>query len=149
MSTKCVNRPVKRRGGGTFRCALGIRKQLDSPRRFKGVVVRHRRSKTVLHLGSVTEVSLKSTSCDIISQLGKRPATTVTVCRRPNSGSLSISGKIGTGVRRLTTGFPTKISCGIALSAASIVRTSVSRIVIAFFRAALLIVLIVFLFLRG
>lgn len=149
MDTKAINRPVKGSGTGTFRCDLAIGKHLSSPSRFNGVILHDSAKNGVLHLGSITHVSLKSTSCGIISRLHKGPATTVTVCRRPNSGSLSMSGKIGTGVRRLTRAFPSKMRCGIALSAASMVGRSVSRMLIAFLRAALLMMLIVFLFLRG
>lgn len=123
-------------------------KHLSAPRRFNSVVLEIRSRKGILHLGSITGVRLNDTKCKIISHLGKRPATTVTICRLPKDGSLSISGRIHTHVTRLTRAFPTKIGCGIALSAASIMRSSVSRIVGAFIRTVVLIILIVFFFLR-
>lgn len=141
---------LNRRPMGKLSIAVPVaaRKHLSAMDRFRSVIIHTGTGKSVVHLGSITHISLRTSSCGARDNVGKRGTTMLNVCVLPNTGTVRITSGIGRTVRRVDGGFPRKLDCRVPFSVAACVSRSVRRICGALFRTLMLIMLIMFLSLR-
>lgn len=141
---------LKRRPIGKLSIAVPVaaRKHLSAMRRFRGVIVHTGAGNSVVHLHSITQISLRTSSCDARDNVGNGGTTILKVCVLPNTGTVRMTGDMGRTVSRVDGGFPRKLDCRIPFSVAACVSRSVRRICGALFRTLVLMMLIICLSLR-
>lgn len=139
--------PVDR--GRTFRFAIQLPNQLTRTQRFRSVIIRMKRSNALVQLQSVNQTRLNSRGCDFSIEARNGLTTNLLMCRLPNDGTLSITATIHSHVARLRRDFPPKLQTRLIFSAASFIQISLQRILVALIRTILLMLLVLFVFLRS
>ena len=85
----------------------------------------------------------------IRTRLNGKPATLIAVYQQPGANALNVSKQIEKTLKEMKKGFPDGIDYRIAMDTTKFVRASIKEVVVTFFEACLLVILVVFLFLQN
>ena len=123
--------------------------RLLEPEAFGEIVVRANSNGGVLRLKDLARIELGAQTYDQSSGLDAGPATLIRVFLRPGSNALDVATKVRARLDELQTGFPEDVEASIPFDTTEVVKASIHEVVVTLGEAALLVVLVVYLFLQN
>lgn len=123
--------------------------RLLEPEAFGEIVVRANSNGGVLRLKDLARIELGAQTYDQSSGLDAGPATLIRVFLRPGSNALDVATKVRVRLDELQTGFPEDVEVSIPFDTTEVVKASIHEVVVTLGEAALLVVLVVYLFLQN
>ena len=123
--------------------------RLLEPEAFGEIVVRANSNGGVLRLKDLARIELGAQTYDQSSGLDAGPATLIRVFLRPGSNALDVATKVRVRLDELQTGFPEDVEASIPFDTTEVVKASIHEVVVTLGEAALLVVLVVYLFLQN
>ena len=123
--------------------------RLLEPEAFGEIVVRANSNGGVLRLKDLARIELGAQTYDQSSGLDAGPATLIRVFLRPGSNALDVATKVRARLDELQTGFPEDVEASIPFDTTEVVKASIHEVVMTLGEAALLVVLVVYLFLQN
>ncbi|HPC04752.1 MAG TPA: multidrug efflux RND transporter permease subunit [Syntrophales bacterium] len=120
------------------------------PAEFENIILRTNAEGTaIVRLRDIGRAELASRDYSIRTRLNGKTATPIAVYQQPGANALDVSRQVTKTLEELKKGFPDGIDYKIAMDTTEFVRASIKEVLITFFEACLLVVLVVFLFLQN
>ncbi|MBU3693907.1 MAG: multidrug efflux RND transporter permease subunit [Rhodocyclaceae bacterium] len=123
--------------------------RLLEPEAFGEIVVRAAGSGGVLRLRDVARIELGAQTYDQSSGLDAGPATLMRVFLRPGANALEVATKVRERLDELQKSFPDDVEASVPFDTTEVVTASIQKVVETLGEAALLVVLVVYLFLQN
>jgi len=123
--------------------------RLLEPEAFGQIVVRAGGSGSVLRLRDIARIELGAQTYDQSSGLDAGPATLMRVFLRPGANALEVATKVRERLAELQKTFPEDVEASVPFDTTEVVTASIQKVVETLFEAALLVVLVVYLFLQN
>lgn len=140
--------PTKGRVEQTF--SITTKGRLLEPAEFENIILRsNSEGAAIVRLKDVARAELGSKDYNMRRRLNGKTATIIAVYQQAGANALDVSDQVGKTMKELKTGFPDGIDYKIAMDTTKFVRASIKEVVITFFEACLLVILVVFLFLQS
>ncbi|WP_163340334.1 efflux RND transporter permease subunit [Desulfopila sp. IMCC35008] len=122
--------------------------QMTMPSQFSNLIIRSSSDgNTLIRLKDVGRVELGSRDYSLRTKLNGKDATLIGVYQQPGSNAIEVSDKIRQTLAEMEPTFPAGIDYKICLDTTEFVRASIHEVVMTFFEACFLVVLVVFVFL--
>ena len=125
------------------------RGRLDDPVDFGNIVLRSSGPGGALRLRDVARIELGAVSYDAFTNLDGQPAIGIAVYLQSGSNALKVADSVRTGIARLAVDFPQGVSQIIPFDTTRFVRTSIHEVTVTLIEAAILVLLVVFVFLQS
>jgi len=120
------------------------------PAEFENIILRTNAEGTaIVRLRDIGRAELAARDYSIRTRLNGKTATPIAVYQQPGANALDVSRQVTKTLEELKKGFPDGIDYKIAMDTTEFVRASIKEVLITFFEACLLVVLVVFLFLQS
>jgi len=129
--------------------AVSVRGRLSSPGDYEQVVVRARGDGSIVQLKDIARIELAATDYTRSSRLNGEPVANIGVYQLPDANALDVAAGVRRTMDQLSQGFPEGIEYAIPFDTTLFVSESVREVVHTLFIAALLVLLVVFLFLES
>jgi multidrug efflux pump len=140
--------PTEGRVEQTF--SVTTKGRLLEPKEFENIILRTSRDgMAIVRLKDVGRAELAARDYSIRTRLNGKPATLIAVYQQPGANALNVSKQIEKTLKEMKKGFPDGIDYRIAMDTTKFVRASIKEVVVTFFEACLLVILVVFLFLQN
>ena len=140
--------PTKGRVEQTF--SVTTKGRLLAPSEFENIILRtNKEGAAVVRLKDVARAELGSKDYGLRCRLNGKPSTAIAVFQQAGANALDVSDQVKKTLQELKTGFPDGIDYKIAMDTTNFVRASIKEVIITFFEACLLVILVVFLFLQS
>ncbi len=140
--------PTKGRVEQTF--SVTTKGRLLEPTEFENIILRsNSEGAAIVRLKDVARAELGSKDYNMRRRLNGKTATIIAVYQQAGANALDVSDRVGKTMKELKTSFPDGIDYKIAMDTTKFVRASIKEVVITFFEACLLVILVVFLFLQS
>ena len=140
--------PTKGRVEQTF--AVTTKGRLLEPAEFENIILRtNKEGAAVVRLKDVARAELGSKDYGLRCRLNGKPSTAIAVFQQAGANALDVSDEVKRTLKELKTSFPDGIDYKIAMDTTNFVRASIKEVIITFFEACLLVILVVFLFLQS
>ncbi|MRR16854.1 MAG: multidrug efflux RND transporter permease subunit [Deltaproteobacteria bacterium] len=140
--------PTKGRVEQTF--SVTTKGRLLAPSEFENIILRtNKEGAAIVRLKDVARAELGSKDYGLRCRLNGKPSTAIAVFQQAGANALDVSDQVKETLRDLKTGFPDGIDYKIAMDTTTFVRASIKEVLITFFEACLLVILVVFLFLQS
>lgn len=140
--------PTKGRVDQTF--SVTTKGRLLEPAEFENIILRSdSKGAAIVRLKDVARAELGSKDYGLRSRLNGKDATVIAVYQQAGANSLEVSKQVEKTLQELKKGFPDGLDYNIAMDTTKFVRASIKEVVITFFEACLLVILVVFLFLQS
>ncbi len=124
--------------------------RLLDPREFEDIILRAGKDGVaIVRLKDVGRAQLGSKDYSVRSRLNGKPTTILAVYQQSGANSLEVSTQVEKTLKELKKSFPDGIDYKIAMDSTKFVRASIKEVVITFFEACSLVILVVFLFLQS
>jgi len=134
--------------GQALNYTVTARGRLLNPEEFGEVVVRAGGSSGVLRIKDVARVELGAQSYDISTTVDGNPAVGMAVFLQTGANALEVAAAIKRRMTELKTAFPEDVDYLIPFDTTRVVEASIREVVITIVEAALLVILVVFVFLQ-
>ena len=122
--------------------------RLIEPEEFGDIVVRAGGPTGVLRLKDIARIELGALNYDTFNTLNGRPTIGAAVFLQTGANALEVADSIKKRMDELKPAFPAGMEYGIPFDTTRFVRASIKEVIITIFQAAILVVLVVFLFLQ-
>jgi multidrug efflux pump len=146
LPTGAVGQPPAK-AGVEFQYAINARSRLQSVEEFENIVLRTLPDGSVLRVSDVARTELAAKSYTSFGRFNGKPATVLLVYQLPGANAIETAD----GIRDLLTGMESAMPPGLAyditLDNTLFIRSSIEEVVVTFFQALLLVLLVVFVFL--
>lgn len=140
--------PTKGRVEQTF--SVTTKGRLLDPSEFENIILRAKNeSAAIVRLKDVARVELGSKDYALRSRLNGKATTVIAVYQQAGANALDVSTQVEKALKEMKTEFPDGIDYKIAMDTTTFVRASIKEVIITFFEACLLVILVVFLFLQS
>ena len=140
--------PTKGRVEQTF--SVTTRGRLLDAAEFGNIILRAKsEGAAMVRLKDVARVELGSKDYSLRSRLNGKAATIIAVYQQSGANAMEVSSDVRRTLETMKAGFPDGIDYRIATDTTTFVRASIREVLITFFEACLLVVLVVFLFLQS
>ena len=140
--------PTKGRVEQTF--SVTTKGRLLETTEFENIILRTKSdSAAMVRLKDVARVELGAKDYGLRSRLNGKPTTIIAVYQQAGANALDVSERVRKTLEEMRVNFPDGIDYTIATDTTTFVRASIKEVVITFFEACLLVVLVVFLFLQS
>jgi multidrug efflux pump len=124
--------------------------RLLEPSEFENIILRvNAEGAAIVRLKDVARAELGSKDYGLRCRLNGKPSTAIAVYQQAGANALDVSDQVKKTLKELKAGFPDGIDYRIATDTTKFVRASIKEVVITFFEACLLVILVVFLFLQS
>jgi multidrug efflux pump len=124
--------------------------RLLDPGEFDNIILRAGKDGVaIVRLKDVGRAELGSKDYSVRSRLNGKPTTILAVYQQSGANSLEVSTQVEKTLKELKKSFPDGIDYKIAMDSTKFVRASIKEVVITFFEACSLVILVVFLFLQS
>ncbi len=125
------------------------RGRLDDPADFGNIVLRSTGPGGALRVRDVARIELGAVSYDVFTNLDGKPTVGVAVFLQSGGNALKVADAVRTGIARLAQDFPQGITQIIPFDTTRFVQASIREVIITLTEAALLVLLVVFVFLQS
>ena len=132
-----------------FQYALSVKGRLTTPEEFGRIILRTNTDGAVLRLSDVAKVEVGSQTYGTISRVNGRPTAAIAIYQLPGANALDVVKNVRTRMEELSASLPVGVQCQVALDTTEVVRSSVHEVLKTFIEATILVVLVIFLFLRS
>jgi multidrug efflux pump len=140
--------PTKGRVEQTF--SVTTKGRLLETTEFENIILRTKsESAAMVRLKDVARVELGAKDYALRSRLNGKPTTIIAVYQQAGANALDVSERVRKTLEEMRVNFPDGIDYTIATDTTTFVRASIKEVIITFFEACLLVVLVVFLFLQS
>ncbi|MBP1711395.1 MAG: transporter, hydrophobe/amphiphile efflux-1 family, partial [Deltaproteobacteria bacterium] len=140
--------PTKGRVEQTF--SVTTKGRLLETTEFENIILRtNSEGAAMVRLKDVARVELGAKDYALRSRLNGKPTTIIAVYQQTGANALDVSKQVEKTLKELKESFPDGIDYRIATDTTKFVRASIKEVVITFFEACLLVILVVFLFLQS
>ncbi len=133
-----------------FEYSVFTNSRLSTEEQFRGIIVRaNPREGSAVHLRDVARVQLGKFSYSSNSYVDGRRASYLLVYQAPGSNALEVAKGIYSAMDELKKSFPKDVDYVVPFESVSVVKVSISEVVLTLIEALGLVVLVVFLFLQS
>ncbi|MBR5804350.1 MAG: efflux RND transporter permease subunit [Bacteroidaceae bacterium] len=132
-----------------FQYALSVKGRLTTPEEFGRIILRTNTDGAALRLSDVAKVEVGSQTYGTISRVNGRPTAAIAIYQLPGANALDVVKNVRTRMEELSASLPVGVQCQVALDTTEVVRSSVHEVLKTFIEATILVVLVIFLFLRS
>jgi hydrophobe/amphiphile efflux-1 (HAE1) family protein len=134
--------------GQTLSYTVTARGRLVTPEEFGEIVVRAGGPSGVLRIKDVARVELGAQSYDTSTTVDGNPAVGMAVFLQTGANALEVSSAVKARIAELKAAFPTDVDYLVPFDTTRVVQASIHEVAITIAEAALLVILVVFLFLQ-
>ncbi|MBI2424218.1 MAG: multidrug efflux RND transporter permease subunit [Candidatus Hydrogenedentes bacterium] len=121
--------------------------RLTEPSQFEDIIVRAEPDGSLLRVKDVGRVELGALSYDAFGRLNSNPATLILIFLQPEANALSTMTGVKAALQELSKEFPKGIEFVIPFDTTNFIEVSITEVAKTFIEAALLVILVVFVFL--
>jgi len=140
--------PTKGRVEQTF--SVTTKGRFLEPSEFENIILRTKSESTaIVRLKDVARVELGAKDYTLRSRLNGKTTTVISVYQQAGANALDVSNQVEKTLKEMKASFPDGIDYKIAMDTTKFVRASIKEVVITFFEACLLVIIVVFLFLQS
>jgi len=133
----------------TFEYALRYKGRLERPEEFKGIVIRALPSGEVLRLGDVADIELGATSYSYIVKINGATGSSMQIFQTPGSNATEVIKQIEKYLEEVQKDFPVDLKLAVLSNSNDFLFASIKNVIRTLLEAILLVILIVFIFLRS
>ncbi|HEY4940792.1 MAG TPA: MdtB/MuxB family multidrug efflux RND transporter permease subunit [Rhizomicrobium sp.] len=148
ISNANSNAPKGSFDGAAQSYTIDANDQLQSPEDYKAIVVAYRNGAPV-HLSDVANVLESAENVKLVSWMNKTPAILLNVQRQPGANVIQVVDSIKKMLPQILAGLPAGIDVTVLTDRTTTIRASVSDVEFELGLAVVLVVLVIFLFLRN
>ena len=133
----------------TFQYALRYKGRLEKPEEFENIVIRALPSGEVLRLKDVAEVELGATSYQFLGRVNGSPGASMSIYQTPGSNATEVINNIEKYLEEAGQAFPIDLEMAVLSNSNDFLYASIKNVVRTLLEAILLVILVVFIFLRS
>ena len=149
VSAGYVGQPVGAGSDNAFQYTLAVKGRLDSPEEFGRIIIRVEEGERILRLSDVARIEVGSQTYNTISRVNGQPTAAIAIYQLPGANALEVVGLVRDRMDELAQSLPVGLSYDVTLDTTKVVRSSVHEVLKTFLEATVLVVLVIFLFLRN
>ncbi len=131
-----------------FQLTVTSQSRLRSVEEFNNIIIRTESDGSMVRLGEVARLDLGAASYALRSKLDGQDAVAIPIFLRPGANALATSEAVKKTIERLKQNFPEGIDYRIVYDTTQFVQQSIDAVILTFFEALLLVILVVMLFLQ-
>ena len=131
-----------------FQLTVTSQSRLRSVEEFNNIIIRTESDGSMVRLGDVARLDLGAASYALRSKLDGQDAVAIPIFLRPGANALATSEAVKKTIERLKQNFPEGIDYRIVYDTTQFVQQSIDAVILTFFEALLLVILVVMLFLQ-
>ena len=136
-------------GNNAFTYSATTQGRLSTPEEFRNIILRSNQNGSVLKLSDVARIELGSVDYSTEHFLDGDHSVAIAIYQQPGANALATAEAVRTRIAEMSTRFPEGIKAEIPFDTTRFVKVSVHEVIKTFVEAALLVVLIIFLFLQN
>jgi multidrug efflux pump len=148
ISNANSNAPKGSFDGAAQSYTIDANDQLQSPDDYKAIVVAYRNGAPV-HLSDVATVVESAENVKLLSWMNKSPSILLNVQRQPGANVIAVVDSIKKMLPQILSGLPAGVDVTVLTDRTTTIRASVSDVEFELFLAVVLVVLVIFAFLRN
>lgn len=149
VSAGYVGQPVGAGDDNAFQYALSVKGRLETPEEFGRIIVRVENGERLLRLSDVARIEVGSQSYTTISRVNGQPTAAIAIYQLPGANALEVVGDVRDRMDQLAQALPVGVRYEVALDTTEVVSASIHEVLKTFLEATVLVVLVIFLFLRS
>lgn len=146
LPTGAVGQPPAK-PGVEFQYAINARSRLETVEEFENIILRTLPGGAVLRVRDVARTELAAKSYTSTSRLNGQPATALLIYQLPGANAIETADGIIELLAELKKSMPAGMDYDITLDNTVFIRSSIEEVVVTFFQALALVLLVVFIFL--
>jgi multidrug efflux pump len=124
--------------------------RLTTPQEFENIILRATKDgSAIVRLRDVGRAQLGAKDYSVRTKMNGKTATLLAVYQQPGANAVQVSDQVKQALEQLKKNFPDGIDYKIALDSTNFVRASIKDVIITFFEACLLVILVVYIFLQS
>ncbi|MEW5837308.1 MAG: multidrug efflux RND transporter permease subunit [Pseudomonadota bacterium] len=131
-----------------FQLTVTSQSRLRSVEEFNNIIIRTESDGSMVRLGDVARLDLGAASYALRSKLDGQDAVAIPIFLRPGANALATSEAVKKTIERLKQNFPEGIDYRIVYDTTQFVQQSIDAVILTFFEALALVILVVLLFLQ-
>lgn len=122
---------------------------LEDPKQYDDIILRATPQGEILRLKDVGKAELGAQNYDVIGELDGKPTTMIAIYQEFDANALDVANEIKKTMKDLSKNFPGGLTYSIPYDTTLYVKASINEVVHTIFEAAVLVVLVVFIFLQN
>ena len=132
-----------------FQYALSVRGRLADAGEFGNIILRTGTDGAILRLSDVARVEVGSQTYGTVSRVNGQPTAAIAIYQLPGANALDVVHDVKLRMEELAASLPPGVAYEVALDTTEVVRSSIHEVLKTFIEATVLVVLVIFLFLRS
>lgn len=149
VSAGYVGQPVGAGDDNAFQYALSVKGRLETPEEFGRIIIRVENGERLLRLCDVARIEVGSQTYTTISRVNGQPTAAIAVYQLPGANALEVVDQVKERMDELAQALPVGVRYEVALDTTEVVSASIHEVLKTFIEATVLVVLVIFLFLRS
>jgi multidrug efflux pump len=134
--------------GSAFQLTVTSQGRLRSVEEFNNIIVKTGSNGQLVRLSDVARLELGAATYALRSTLDNQDAVAIPIFLRPGANALATSEKVKQTIERLKQNFPNGVDYRIVYDTTQFVQQSIDAVIMTFFEALLLVIIVVMLFLQ-
>lgn len=149
VSAGYVGQPVGAGDDNAFQYALAVKGRLETPEEFGRIIIRVEQGERLLRLSDVARIEVGSQTYTTISRVNGQPTAAIAIYQLPGANALEVVERVKERMDELAQALPVGVRYEVALDTTEVVSASIHEVLKTFIEATVLVVLVIFLFLRS
>ena len=149
VSAGYVGQPVGAGDDNAFQYALSVKGRLETPEEFGRIIIRVEDGERLLRLSDVARIEVGSQTYTTISRVNGQPTAAIAIYQLQGAKALEVVEKVRERMDQLAQALPVGVRYEVALDTTEVVSASIHEVLKTFIEATVLVVLVIFLFLRS
>ena len=149
VSAGYVGQPVGAGDDNAFQYALSVKGRLETPEEFGRIIIRVEQGERLLRLSDVARIEVGSQTYTTISRVNGQPTAAIAIYQLPGANALEVVEDVRNRMDQLAQALPVGVRYEVALDTTEVVSASIHEVLKTFIEATVLVVLVIFLFLRS
>lgn len=127
---------------------LQTKGRLSDPEEFRNIIVRADQN-AIIRIKDIARVELGAQTYDANGQLNNNPAAVMALYQLPSANALDVMTRVKAAMKQYSQSFPDDLKCTVAYDSTDYVKASIDEVYMTLFIAALLVLLVVYVFLQN
>ncbi len=123
--------------------------RLTTPDEFENIIIRSKKNGAIVRLRDVGSAQLGAQDYSVRTKMNGKTATLIAVYQQAGANAMDVSKQVKETMEKLKKSFPDGIDYKIALDSTEFIRASIKDVIITFFIACVLVILVVFIFIQN
>ena len=149
VSAGYVGQPIGAGDDNAFQYALSVKGRLETPEEFGRIIIRVEQGERLLRLSDVARIEVGSQTYTTISRVNGQPTAAIAIYQLPGANALEVVEDVRNRMDQLAQALPVGVRYEVALDTTEVVSASIHEVLKTFIEATVLVVLVIFLFLRS